>query len=106
MEIKDVKTGVDMEWIADSRLALKEVIRRLPSAIEESDPASHAATAAAYADAMREERNKRGGARKSDDPREIMSLIQEHLPLVFQFFEKLDEIGSKRRKREHGHDGD
>jgi hypothetical protein len=90
----DVQTGVDDLWIADSRIALKEMIRMGPMNVADA-----AARAAAYADAMRHERAVRGGRRDSNDPREMLALVQENIPAFLSLMEGIGAALSRKKSQ-------
>lgn len=102
----DMRTGVDHEWISDARIALTALLKQPEKMVQELDETArpgetHADTvvrvASQIADAMRAQRNSRGGIRNGNDPREMMAMFQENMPLILNFFEKLGALSEKRR---------
>lgn len=102
----DVRTGVDADWIADSRATLKVLLQDPEKLVQALDGTSrsgesHADTvvriSCEIADAMRVQRGARGGVRNGNDPREMMALFQEHMPMILKFIENISTMGDKRR---------
>jgi hypothetical protein len=70
------KPGVDSVWIADCRAVVVETMRN-----GTAEPEWHARRAAAIADALAEERRKRGGAR-AEDLRSQAAEFMEFAPMI------------------------
>lgn len=79
------KKGVDGDWVLDARAALTSLINVAEVDgvdVEEAEGRTElAASAASIADAMAEERNKRGGARKEDPLGEFLEQADK-APLI------------------------
>jgi hypothetical protein len=88
----EIKTGVDANWVLDSRVALRKLIH----IYEGEDAPRIARLAAEFADEMEAERMKRGGFRDPSDIRNTLATIEEHLPAALAFFESLDKMAAKR----------
>lgn len=108
MSSLDLRTGVDLDWIADSRIALAALLVDPEKRVQALDGTArsgegHVDTvvrlSCEIADAMRAQRGARGGVRNGNDPREMMALVQENMPLILKFFEQLHEMGPKHEKR-------
>lgn len=95
----DIKTGVDAEWIEDSRGALRELIRNAHVPINWEYESAHitalAKRSAEIADAMAAERKARGGIRNPNDIRENMALFQENMPTILKFIEGISRMTAR-----------